>query len=175
MLRLLAIAVTALASFFLAFWAVTWVTGNNDIGAWAALAFGFVGVPILMLKLWPGESPGSKCPGGKGLYPECLFIVKVSDSEVLNQRPDGVVERVAIKDLNEVVVETNTSGPWGADVWWLLSSKIPGNKCAFPGGATGEEGVLKWLQGLPGFDNKAVIEAMGSTSNARFICWRAPV
>jgi hypothetical protein len=112
-------------------------------------------------------------PGGKGLYPECLFVVTVSDSEIINQHPDGVIERVALKDLKEVAIETNASGPWGADVWWLLTGASPAARCAYPGGATGEQGMLQWLQRLPGFDDKAVITAMGSTSNARFVCWRA--
>ncbi len=172
-LRLLAIGVTALVSFFLFFWAITWLTGNNDIGAWAGLVLGFIGMPVLLLKIWPGRSAGSKCPEGKGLYPECLFVVSVSDSEIVNKRPDGVIERVAVKDLKEVVIETNTSGPWGADVWWLLTGVTPDIRCAYPGGATGEQAVLQWFQGLPGFDDKVVITAMGSTSNARFVCWRA--
>jgi hypothetical protein len=160
-------------SFFLFFWAITWLTGSNDIGAWAGLVLGFIGVPAILLKVWPGRSPGARCPEGKGLYPECLFVVIVSDSEIINKRPDGVIERVAVKDLKEVVIETNTSGPWSADVWWLLTGATPDTSCAYPGGATGEQALLQWLQRLPGFDDKNVIAAMGSTSNARFVCWRA--
>jgi hypothetical protein len=173
MLRLLAIGVAALATFFLIFWAITWITGSNDIGGWAALVLGFLGIPVLLLKLWPGKPAGSNCPEGKGLYPECLFVVTVSDSEVINKRPDGVIERIALKDLKEVAIETNSSGPWGADVWWLLTGATADARCAYPGGATGEQSVLQWLQRLPGFDDKAVIAAMGSTSNARFVCWQA--
>jgi hypothetical protein len=32
--------------------------------------------------------------------------------------------------------------------------------------------LLQALQKLPGFDHQAVIAAMGSTSNAKFVCWR---
>ena len=173
MLRLLAIAVASLVSFFLIFWAITWLTGSNDIARWVVLVLIFIVVPVLLLKLWPAQSVGSKCPEGKGLYPECLFVVTVSDSEIINKRPDGVIERVALKDLKQVAIETNTSGPWGADVWWLLTGASPHARCAYPGGATGEQSMLQWLQRLPGFDDKAVITAMGSTSNARFVCWRA--
>lgn len=173
MLRLIAIGVISLVTFFPIFWAITWATGSNDIGGWAAIVLGFIGVPALLLKVGTGQSPGSNCPEGKGLYPECLFVVTVSDSEIVNKCPDGSIERVAVGDLKEVAIETNTSGPWGADVWWLLTGSTPEAGCAYPGGATGEQNVLKWLNGLPGFDDKVVIQAMGSTSNARFVCWRA--
>jgi hypothetical protein len=32
--------------------------------------------------------------------------------------------------------------------------------------------LLKRLQELPGFDNHAFIVAMGSTDDARFLCWK---
>jgi len=34
----------------------------------------------------------------------------------------------------------------------------------------GADKLLEALQKLPGFDNEAVINAMGSTGNARFVC-----
>ena len=135
----------------------------------------FGGLVALFLVFWAFSRRGTRqqCPEGKGLYPECLFVVTVSDSEIINQRPDGVIERLMMKDLKEVAIETNASGPWGADVWWLLTGSSPDARCAYPGGATGEQRMLQWLQALPGFDDKSVIAAMGSTANARFVCWRA--
>jgi hypothetical protein len=44
-----------------------------------------------------------------------------------------------------------------------------------PQGATGDAELLARLQRLDGFDNLAVIEAMASTDNWRFVCWTAPV
>lgn len=43
--------------------------------------------------------------------------------------------------------------------------------CAVPQGAEGFPALLERLQRLPGFDNRAVIEAMGSASPERFPCW----
>jgi hypothetical protein len=173
MLRLLAIGIAGLVSFFPIFWAITSLTGSSDVGGWSALVLAFIGVPIALGRSWPGRSATSKCPAGKGLYPECLFVVSLSNAEITNSRPDGVIERLPVRDLREVAIETNTSGPWGADVWWLLTGTAPDARCAYPGGATGEQTMLQWLQKLPGFDEKAVINAMGCTSNARFVCWRA--
>jgi hypothetical protein len=73
-------------------------------------------------------------------------------------------------DLGAVQVETNDSGPWGADVWWLLEDKSGETKVSFPQLATGEEAALARLRLLPGFE----IRGMNSGENARFVCWTNP-
>ena len=105
------------------------------------------------------------------LNPESKFLVSISGGEIINQRPEGKVERVAISDLKAVIIETNDTGPWGADVWWILVGSEK-NGCVFPQGATGEGDILKVVQALPGFDNEAFINAMKSTDNQRFLCWK---
>jgi hypothetical protein len=40
-----------------------------------------------------------------------------------------------------------------------------------PQGHAPEE-FVKRLQSLPGFDNEQMIQAMGSATEAQFICWR---
>jgi hypothetical protein len=88
------------------------------------------------------------------------------------ERPDGRVESVAWNDLEAVIVETTDEGPWAADVFWILARTNMAMGCVIPQGATGEKALLERLQKLPGFDNKALIQAMGSTSNAKFLCWK---
>lgn len=73
-------------------------------------------------------------------------------------------------DLGAVHMETNDSGPWGADVWWLLEDKSGVVKVAFPQLATGENTVLERLQMLSGFQ----VNGMNSMENARFPCWPPP-
>ena len=107
------------------------------------------------------------------LNPERLFVVSVGEREISVQKPDGRIEAMPIADLREVAIVTNDSGPVGADVWWLLAGKEARSDCAFPGGSAGERDVLQFVQQLPGFDNIRFIEAMGSTSNAKFVCWSA--
>ena len=108
---------------------------------------------------------------GKPLYPGCRFKVTVTPEEILVVHPDGSMERAAIPDLQEFYVATTAGGPWAADVWWIfVASDQTG--CAFPGGATGEQDALKFVLDLPGFDEQSFITAMGSTDNARFLCWR---
>jgi hypothetical protein len=119
------------------------------------------------------RSPRPRCPEGSGVYPECLFVVRVADDELSIQAPDGVATRIAVRELREIVVETNDSGPGGADVWWRLFAAEGRAAGTYPGGATGEAAALQTFQTLPGFDNAALIEAMGSTSNRRFVVYRA--
>ena len=71
-----------------------------------------------------------------------------------------------------VAIETNDSGPWGADVWWVLEGAS--GRVAYPQGATGDREMFRQYPiRFPGFSEKAVIKAMGCTSNARFVCWPA--
>lgn len=106
----------------------------------------------------------------KRLEPESRFVVRLSDSEVVCERPDGRVERVGWMDLQKVEVVLTGDGPLAPDVFWVLHGAEGG--CAVPQGATGDSQLLERLQALPGFDNHAFIEAMSSTSDRRFLCWQ---
>jgi len=75
-------------------------------------------------------------------------------------------------DLGGVIIETNDSGPWGADVWWLLFGSDDKVAVAFPQGASGEKAVVDYLIALPGFDHGAMIDAMQSADNNVFPVWR---
>jgi len=101
------------------------------------------------------------------LYPESLYVVTVSSTEVSCQKPDGRIETIAWDDLQAVVVETNDTGPWWTDIWWILSGTQ--SWCVVPQGATGEDELIEKLQTLPGFE----IKGMNSTENRRFVCWQA--
>ena len=107
--------------------------------------------------------------GPAPLEPESRFIVRSSEFEVACERPDGRVERVAWNDLQKVEVITTSEGPFAPDVFWVLHGTNGG--CAVPQGATGEKELLERLQALPGFDNRALMEAMACTSDKSFVCW----
>ena len=55
---------------------------------------------------------------------EASFVVTVSETEIVNHRPEGTVERVVLADLKAVLIETNDSGPWGADVCGSCSEAV---------------------------------------------------
>ena len=101
---------------------------------------------------------------------ESEWIVTMTNEGVSCTRPDGRVESVKWSDLNLVAIVTTDDGPFSPDVFLLLTGEESG--CAIPLGGSGADELLKKLQALPGFDNSAVIKAMCSTDNNRFICWR---
>ena len=108
----------------------------------------------------------------KPLYPEASWTI-ASDAEGIRATDQtGASMFVSHADLSSVAIETNDSGPWGADVWWLLFGLDGALACAFPQGATGEKEVINMLMALPGFSNEELVRAMGSTDNAVFQIWR---
>ncbi len=71
--------------------------------------------------------------------PEARFVLEVTaEDEIVCRAPGRAEQRISISDLGAVYVETNDSGPWGADVWWLLNDRTGATKVAFPQMATCE-------------------------------------
>ncbi len=104
-------------------------------------------------------------------HAEARYVVEVTaDDEILCRPPEEAEQRIRMIDLGAVYVETNDSGPWGADVWWLLNDKTGRTIVAFPQLASGEDAALERLRLLPGFE----VRGMNSSENDRFTCWLAP-
>lgn len=103
-------------------------------------------------------------------HPEERYLAEVTAGDEIVCRVSGQPEqRLFLSDLGAVYVETNDSGPWGADVWWLLTDRNGEMKVAFPQLATGEDAALDRLRTLPGFQ----IAGMNSIDNDRHLCWLA--
>lgn len=84
--------------------------------------------------------------------------------------PAGNGQAIAWADINSIAIETNDSGPWGADVWWRIEGSQ--SLVAYPQGAMGEEQMLEELsRRFPALNHEAVALAMCCTDNARFVCW----
>lgn len=149
-----------------------WLAAANEALGFPALAIGFSGLTPGLKEVWAHlRSRGSaRCASEPALYPESRFVVRLSDTEVVCERPDGKVERVDWADLQKIEVVTTSDGPFAPDVFWVLHGTDGG--CVVPQGATGDGRLLERLQALPSFDNDAVIEAMCSTSDRRFLCWQ---
>lgn len=103
---------------------------------------------------------------------EARWVVAVDGEAIRVTDEEGEVRAVAKSELAGVAIETNDTGPWGADVWWLLFGGDDRLACAFPMGATGEREAMDYLAALPEFDHGEMIEAMRSTGNALFPVWR---
>ena len=118
------------------------------------------------LKRLFGGNPGERAP----LQPESQFVVRLSDSEIVCERPDGKTERVTWDDLQRVEILTTADGPFAPDVFWVLSGTDAG--CVIPWGATGDRELLERLQTLQRFDNTAVINSASKTDEAMTLCWQ---
>jgi len=95
--------------------------------------------------------------------------VTFDDEGVTRTRRDGSIEHVGWDELLSVDIATTNEGPWFEDVFWLLSAGDHG--CVVPSEAEGMGELLTRLQELTGFDDEAVIRAMGCTDNELFPVW----
>ena len=98
--------------------------------------------------------------------------VGYDDVGVTRTLSDGSVEHVRWDALSSVVVMTTDDGPFADDVFWLLIGEGEGSGCAVPSQADGASALVHRLGELPGFDHRAMIEAMGCCTSATFLCWR---
>lgn len=105
----------------------------------------------------------------KRLWPEAQIIVAFNDVYISAKYPSGEEEKAYWENLNKIEVFTNDSGPWGADVWYIITSED--GQCKYPQGAAGDKEALDYLLALENFNEKEFIKAMGCTSNAQFLCW----
>jgi len=108
------------------------------------------------------------------LEPESKWRLAIDDDRISVRDEAGALKSIAKAELSGVAIETNDTGPWGADVWWLLFGSGGQLICAFPQGATGEQAAVDYFLQLPSFDHDRMTEAMRSTSNAVFPVWRRP-
>jgi len=98
-------------------------------------------------------------------------VVHIDDHGVRRDLAGGKVEQVTWDDLQEVSILTTGDGPFAEDVFFVLAGQ-EGRGCVVPQSAPEGGRLLERLQRLPGFDNEAVIRAMASVEDARFVCWR---
>ena len=103
-----------------------------------------------------------------------LWTVSVSADAIATSDGLGTSRSLAIEDLRRVVVATDDSGPWGADVVFLLYSGEEKPVGIFPLEAQGRDAFLDWLEVREGYDPEQLVRAMGSTDIARFTIYRRP-
>ncbi len=130
---------------------------------WLWIVLGALVLAAVIARLYRGQPR---------LMPEAQCLVEIDDVGISCKYPGGEEPRISWDELAAVNIRTNDSGPWGTDVFWGFHGRDGKAKLVIPGGATGEGEMLEALQRLPGFDDAAVIKAMGCTSNNWFECWR---
>ena len=84
----------------------------------------------------------------------------------------GGAESISWVALRQVVLQAVDGMPVG-DVHWLLIGD-DGTGCVVPIDADGADELLRSLQLLPGFDNEAVVVAMGVLEGAELVWQRGP-
>jgi hypothetical protein len=105
--------------------------------------------------------------------PSAVSVAFDADTITL-KRPGELPQTLNWVELASVGIVTTEHGPFATDLFWLLQSRDRSRSLIVPMDATGEHELLKAMQArLPGFDNMAVVEAMGSIDNAGFVIWEA--
>ena len=100
------------------------------------------------------------------------ITVEITDEWIVCRRGETRRDAVRWADLKAVLLETTDQGPFRNDVFWVLVGES--SRCVVPQEAEGSQQLLAKLQTLAGFDSGAVIEAMGTSENRTFVCWRKP-
>jgi hypothetical protein len=100
--------------------------------------------------------------------------VQLDDVGIL--RVEGSIrEEVRWEAVTEIKIITTDSGPYGEDVFFVLSGTDE-RGCVVSHAAAVRTKLLETLQiRFPNLDDAAVIAAMGCTSNNSFLLWRRPV
>jgi hypothetical protein len=108
------------------------------------------------------------------LMPEALCAVTFDDRAVTARYPNGETRAITWDELTLVGIKTTDEGPFVADVFWGLHGLDGKPQIVYPQGATGEGELLEEMQHrLVDFDNRQLIEAMGSTRDALFVIWQS--
>lgn len=92
------------------------------------------------------------------------------DDHGITRELNGGVEHVAWPDLNLIEIHTTAAGPTADDVFWVFHASN-GSGVVVPSSVAPDD-LLARVQQLPGFNNEVLIQAMGSTDDAAFECWR---
>ncbi len=146
------------------------MVGIEKLGSWYLLMI--ISFVLVSLVQRPKAPDVGEDEAASRLYPESLWAVAIEDDVLTVTDDKGVRRAIALSALSSIVIATDDSGPWGADVWWLFYDPDGQLGPAYPQGATGERFLLDRLTQLPGFDHAAMIAAMGSTDVATFTVWR---
>src|SRR5262249_35111670 len=95
--------------------------------------------------------------------------VATDDAGLRVVRVSGDQELVPWNEVTRVLIRTTDKGPFDDDVFFVVETTR--ESLVIPQPAPGCDELLRGLQQSPGFDNAAVIDAMGCADNREFLCW----
>ena len=146
---------------------LAWASSLGSAEPYKSAGIWFFGLCALVLLIQPWV------PRRKQSNAVTIDRVEFDEREIRRLLPDGKMESIRWDELHEIGIVTTDEGPWAEDVFWLFSNADQSQGCAVPNGADGFPALLSRIQALPEFDNEAVVLAMGSAANDRFVVWRA--
>lgn len=98
--------------------------------------------------------------------------VEFNAESVRYEMPDGTIQSITWDEVEEIGVVRTDEGPVSDDLFFTLTSANREKGCAIPQSAAGMDALIVHLEDLPGFNNIALGQAMGSTTNAVFELWQ---
>lgn len=98
--------------------------------------------------------------------------LEVDDRQVQRVLADGRVESVGWDEIIEVEVITTKIGVHRDDGVLLVLAADEARGCLVPSRLAAQEGLIGRLSNLPGFDTRALVEAMERPPPSRTVCWR---
>lgn len=105
--------------------------------------------------------------------PESTIRIAFDEERIRVTDHTGAGATLGWDAIGEVSIHTTDGGPWLEDVYWRLHNEAGEVVLVIPNGATGVAELLEALQArLPGFDLKALIDAMGCADNRLFVLWQ---
>lgn len=103
---------------------------------------------------------------------EAQVVVADHGDFVSAKFPNGDTQTLSWDALIRFEIQTNESGPWGWDVWFVLVGVE--DEVSFPVGATGQDEVMARVQAVTGKDREQLIDGMNSTASRTFVTWEKP-
>ncbi len=101
--------------------------------------------------------------------PLAEWSVRFAHDCIVTSDGSETTRKLPLGELRKVVVQTDDSRPWGADVVYYLFSGHIAPTAVFPLEAQGCDDFVAWLSTFPGYNDRELARAMGSTSVARFV------
>lgn len=98
--------------------------------------------------------------------------VEFDDDGITRHHPDGSTESIHWNEIDTITIITTDQGPGAEDAFWVFENADNTKGCMVGNGAKGFPDLYQRLQSLPGFRDEVVIEAMGTSSNKRFVAWQ---
>ncbi|MFK8112159.1 MAG: hypothetical protein AB8B91_08140 [Rubripirellula sp.] len=98
-------------------------------------------------------------------------LTTIDEAAFTCTRSDQTLASIHWTDLKRVLIVTTDEGPFLEDVFFVLDAGE--HSFVIPQSDPLSGVLLERLQELPGFDNEAVVQSMGSVSNDRFVCWES--